>query len=359
MNQAKIRLPGPARTVALLLTALQPALAQPPAIVDTLPVELRNVSQTIELVGTAEPNQRSEVAAQTSGAVLKRHVEEGDSVSAGTLLATLDPDILTARLESAQATAAAAEAQHAEQVQRMERSQSLFSKGRISQEEFEGDTQREESLKQIGMQARADAKELALRIERMSVRAPFDGVVVKTWVEPGQWVMEGGPVAELVDLHILKVVASLPEQYRGHLQMDQDIQVQATALANQTFTGTIYAVIPDANTQTRSIPVKILIENQDRTLHSGMDMRVALPVSEPREALLVHKDAILTQGETYSVFTVAEGKAVPVPVVRKESFGDWVEVEGRLKEGDPVVIRGNERIRPGQDLQPRSLTPAS
>lgn len=337
---------------AAFVLAMRPsAPAQPPSIVETLPAEIRNVSTSIELVGTAEPLQRSRVAAQTSGAILQREVEEGDAVTAGTILATMDPAILTAQLEAAQAAAAAAEARHSQQARRMGRSKNLFSKGRISEEELEDDTLQEEALRHTWMQAQADTEEFRLRLERMMIRAPFDGIVVKTFTEPGQWVTEGGPVAELVDLSTLKIAVSLPEKYRERLQTSQEIQVQATALQDQTFIGKISAVIPDSHIQTRSLPVKVLIENTDQTLHPGMDMRVLMPVSQPREVLLVHKDAILTEGDRYSVFILANGKALPVPVVRGESYGDWVEVEGSLKEGDQVVTRGNERIRPGQSLQ--------
>ena len=332
-------------------------MGQPSGVVDVLPVVQQDVSNEIELLGTSHPLTRSLVAAQTSGAVVTRHVSEGDQVKKGDLLVQLDTEILDAQFNAAKARVAATQAEHREQFQRLERSATLFSKGRISKEEHESDVQREKTLKQNWIQAKANARELEIRIDRMSVKAPFNAHVSRTLTEPGQWIGEGEAVAELLDLSVLEIVADMPEQYRNSLQLDQDIKIHASTGPTQKFTGRIIAVIPDANTSSRTLPVKIKLDNAAGQLHAGMDMRVRLPVSATRSATLVHKDAILTQGGAYSVFTVVDGKATPVPVTRKESYGDYVEIEGDLQPGQDVVVRGNERIRPGQDIQTRPYTP--
>lgn len=329
--------------------------AQPPSLVEILPAEIQTVSRTADLVGTAEAVRRSRIAAQTQGAVKKRIVEAGDSVEEGAELIRQDQDVAKALLRAAKSAASAAEALHAEQLQVLKRSETLHDRGRISDEEFQSDRLREENLRQAAQRRGAEVEELSIQLDRLTIRAPYASVVVSTSTDPGEWLTPGEEVVELVDLSSLDIVVELPERFLKSLQRDIPVQLRPSAHPEQVYQATIDTVIPVADPATRTVPIRIRLPNENLALYPGMDMRVSVPVSTPREALVVPKDALINQAGNFNVFRVNDGTVESVPVTRKESYGEVVEVEGPLEPGDSIVVRGNERIRPGQSVTARPL----
>jgi len=79
-----------------------------------------------------------------------------------------------------------------------------------------------------------------------------------------------------------------------------------------------------------------------------MEAMVTFNLANKKNALLIPKDAIVTAGENRLIFVVVDGKAVPVPVNILGYYDGDVAIVGDLKPGAQVVIRGNERLRPGQ-----------
>ena len=121
-------------------------------------------------------------------------------------------------------------------------------------------------------------------------------------------------------------------------------------------------VVPQADTRSRTFPVKIRIQNEidDETgplIKAGMLARVTLPTGPQSEALLVPKDAIVRGGKSPIVFVgdpsspgSSQGKVRPGPVSLGVTSNSLIEVKGSIKTGELVVVRGNERLRPGQDV---------
>jgi RND family efflux transporter MFP subunit len=125
------------------------------------------------------------------------------------------------------------------------------------------------------------------------------------------------------------------------------------------FTGQVAFVVPQADVRTRTFPVKIRVKNEitDRgpLLSSGMYARVTLPTGEKQQALLVPKDALVLGGPQPMVYVVdtvdaRQGKVKSVPVELGVASGHLIQVKGPLEPGKMVVVQGNERLRPGQDV---------
>jgi multidrug efflux pump subunit AcrA (membrane-fusion protein) len=110
-------------------------------------------------------------------------------------------------------------------------------------------------------------------------------------------------------------------------------------------------VLPQGNPKARTFPVKISLENPDMRIKSGMEVQVAFSVGGTRESLVVPKDAVVISGKDRLVYVVRDGVAYPEPVVVQGYFENSVSFEGNLKPGDVVVVRGNERLRPGQPVK--------
>ena len=342
------------RVLLATITALFLCAAQGnphPVPVRVAPVVLREVHRTVELVGSAFPRRRSVVAAQIEGAVEKLGVEEGTAVRKGDVLAELDAQVLKLDIEAADASKAEAEARHKSTLESVKRSKKLFDKGRISEEEYTNDVQNELALKNLARRADALLRRLQARLEKMRIRAPYPGVVTVKRTEVGEWVAEGGPVVEMVDLSRIHIRLDLPERYLPRLQRQAPVTVRADSFPDETFSGTVFSVVPEADLRARTVPIKVEVENSHGKLFAGMFFRATLALDGKRKALLVPKDALVIGKPTSVVFVVEKGKVRRVPVLRLAAYGNDFEVSGELRPGDQVVVRGNERLGPNKPVK--------
>ena len=196
----------------------------------------------------------------------------------------------------------------------------------------------------------AEVARLRDALSKARVLSPFTGFVVRRYVEVGQWVSEGGPVVELVDLERVRVVVPVPERYVRAISVGDLATVQIDALEGGEGGGEVIYIVPQADVAARTFPVVIEMENAGHNIKSGMFARITLLAGKPRKTILVPKDAVVTQGPMQSVFVVADGVAHQVPVELGMPFEGNVEVRGPLELGQQVVVRGNERLRDGQPV---------
>ena len=202
--------------------------------------------------------------------------------------------------------------------------------------------------------------------------ARFAGYVVAEHTEIGEWVNRGDPVAEIVGIDQVDVLASVLESHIPYIDQGTEARVEVAALPDRVFVGKVVAVIPLGDERSRTFPVKVRLVNEfvDKKplLNVGMLARVTLPTGREKVSRMVPKDALVLGGPQTVVYvvTAAEngGKTVrPVPVVLGALSGSLVEVSGDVAADQLVVVRGNERLRPGQPVEiiqqvdPENLTP--
>jgi len=207
--------------------------------------------------------------------------------------------------------------------------------------------------------AQAELARLEEQFDRHTMKAPFDGWISAEHTEVGQWVMQGDPVAEVVELHAVDVEISVVEDFIGNLHAAVEGAVEIPALGQERFTGRVAAINPQADARSHTFPVKIRvanrIENDQPLLKSGMFARVTLAVGKPTPCVIVPKDAVVLGGPSPMVLVAASAgdrtTVRPVPVTLGPAQGAWIAAIGDMKEGDQVIVEGNERVRPGQDIR--------
>ena len=346
---------------ALLLGLVAgPAAAQPPemppAPVRFTEARAHDVRRTISLTGSVESRRTSVVATEVAGAVSRLYAREGDHVERGAALAGLRSEEIRLRLEAARGQLQEAEARARLAASQLERSRGLFSEQIISQGELDDAVSESEAWSGRVSQLRSDVARLEIDLRRATVRAPFAGVVVREHAAEGEWLGIGDPVAEMVDLSDLEVTVEVPESWYAGLAAGGAARVVISSLGGYEVAGSIRAVVPRANAQSRTFPVKIGLDNSERRLGAGMLAQVHLPVGDPRPAVVVPKDAVAAQGRDRVVYVIGEGDAVMPVVVRPgAAVGVWIAVEGGVSAGDRVVTRGNERLFPGQKVMPEAM----
>lgn len=298
-------------------------------------------------------------------------------------------------IREAKAKAASALALHDYAKAKLQRTKSLFERNAVSENELQDDVSKALAAAQIYEAAKAmeemtvagprrekiaqaeartaAAQEEVNRLEDLlkkhTIVAPFDGFVVAEHTEVGQWIKSGELVADVEDLSEVEVEAQVLESYLDHVRVGSQARVEISALPHELFVGPVTTIVPRADERSRNFPVKVRVKNKFDAMgvpaiKSGMFARVWLAVERRESVLLAPQDAVVLGGPAPIVYVVArkapggaDAVANLVPVQIGTAFGDAVEVLGTgLSPGMELVIEGNERLRPGQEVK---IVPAS
>ncbi|MGD8413480.1 MAG: efflux RND transporter periplasmic adaptor subunit [Candidatus Latescibacterota bacterium] len=337
----------------LILVGATAVLAQmPPTLVETGEVVRMEFHDKITLVGRTEALANSQIVAEVTGRVVRIDASEGTWVAKGTTLVSIDPRRVRYALDAKKAEVAQAEAQSQLARKNLARSRDLHDQTLVSEGALDEDEANATRASEWHKQMLAQQKQLELDLENCSIRAPYGGYTVRQLVDIGEWVNPGTPVYEMVDLDRVKVNVDLPERYFGHVEIGSEVSITVSGNSGGTVTGTVAGIAPSAIEDTHTYPVIITVDNRDHRLGGGMLVRSTLSLSDKFESLAVNKDAIVRQGPQTMVYTITDGKAVPITVTVGSTAGNMIAVSGEgLTEGTPVVIRGNERVFPGSPVR--------
>lgn len=351
------------RFIALgaLLLASTVCIAQPPATpVEVDGVRTANATETLPLLARVVATQAGPIAARTAGSVDALTVDVGDRVDTNDVIARLDRQSQTRQLAAARAQlqrARAAENLASQQLKRVEqlRNTSAFEATLLDQRRAE-----------LGI-ATADrvAAEVAVASAQTdydwaTVRARFPGVITARHTNAGAWVARGTAVVDVVNPESFEIAADVPTDKLQGITPGQAVTV---ALDDGTsVSGRIRAIVPSENPGTRTRPVRVTIDDPAAmaSIANNAAVQLNLPLGGSGDVLTVHKDAINRRGESASVYVVRDGVVQPAPVVLGPAVGNRLIVRSGLADGDLVVTRGNERLRPGQAVRfepPADTTP--
>ncbi|MBI4793447.1 MAG: efflux RND transporter periplasmic adaptor subunit [Deltaproteobacteria bacterium] len=336
---------------ATLLPAVWAAAQGPqetPAMVVLAPVETGSIQPLTPWVGTVRFAHVADVASDVDGLVLRVGFEEGREVKKGEVLAEVDTELRHQSLAALQAQQDQARMELELARVDFNRIDALHKTNSIAQQTYDEYRYRMLGLEKKLAATAAESQRLTLEINKAKVAAPFDAVVLKRHVEPGEWLDRGGVVGVLADLGQVDAVINTSAAVIGHLSQGREVQVE---ISGKPFTGRVEAIIPMGDSATRTFPVKVRLPASP-LLMDGMEARVWLPAGERREGLLVPRDAVVPVMDRESVFTVADGKArlLAVKVLGYEGDRAGVEADG-LQAGMQIVVKGHERLREGQPVQ--------
>ncbi len=333
------------------------------------------LSQTVPVLGRLVPKQRGVVAALTGGPVREITVDVGDRVTRGDVILRIDTDRMEQRrkLEAARVTEARARVRTAranlEQARlELDRFEKLRNSAAFSQARYEDQVSavasRESEVAEalaVVNSAQADLELMEIDVRLSDVLAPYDGVVVTRHAEAGSYLAIGDPVVTIVNDKDLEIEADVPTlRVRG---LREGRAVEAELSQQGKLDAFVRAVVPEENALTRTRIVRFSlaldqVNNQPGIgLAANQTITVFIPVGEAKSVVSVHKDAVIARGNGFSVFTVSDGKAAPRPVTLGEAIGGRFEVIDGLAPGELVVVRGNERLRPGQAVTFPGMAP--
>jgi RND family efflux transporter MFP subunit len=352
----------------LLCACAGPAFAQfgGPVAVRAEPVQRRAWEVTQPLVASVEPVTQTTLAAEQGGLVVQRMFDDGSRTKKDEVLVRMDTELL--KLDRAAADAARQALEGA-----LEQAKVRAENSRAEEQRLKGLTDARSAatgreyrdaltLARIDTtmvavrtaelaQKKAELDRLDTQIRKSEVRDPRgDGVVAKRYVEVGQWVKQGDPVADVVWLDPVFVRANVPEYVIPKIKQGDPARVVFDALGAKEYTGTIEQIIPTADPASRTFPVKILLKNPDFVIRPGFFARATLLAKSDTPQFVVAKDAVVSTARGAHVVAARDGKAVVVAVKVLGSEAARSYVTGDLKDTDRVVTRGNESLRGGEPL---------
>jgi HlyD family secretion protein len=330
----------------------------------TQAVDRGDVVQAISANGTLNPVTLVQVGTQVSGTVQKIYADFNDQVSAGQVLAELDPSLLAAKVKQSEAGVQNAEATLALARSTLKRNQSLAEKKLISGAELET---AEEQVKVAAAQvklAEAQLEHDRTNLRYSVIRSPIAGVVVARNVDIGQTVAASFQTPTLFqiaqDLREMQIDTSVAEADVGALQVGQTVRFTVDAFPERTYEGRIRQVRLNPTIQQNVVTYNVVVvaDNREGRLMPGMTAHVVIPVAERRGVLRVPNAALsfrpkpeevgagvpsgppAAAGEGATVYVLERGTLRPVRVRAGITDNTLTEVvEGDLKPGDAVVTR--------------------
>jgi len=324
----------------------------PPAVpVKAALVVKKTVSDQISLIGTTEPIRESVVASEVSGLVEIFYVKAGDFITRGTPLAVLGSTGARLRLKGAMAARAGIQASLVLAEKELKRIGNLKSTNSVAERQYDEAFYNYSALEKNLLMNAADIEQLEYEISRKSVQAPFAGFVAAEHTQVGEWIKIGGPVVTLVDMSRILITVDVPEKYMVGIEGKSRVRVVINSLGKTPRSATVSTILPMGESNARTFPVHIELANSDFNIKSGMAAAVTFSVGEKRTVKLLSKDAIVTSGNQRMVYAINDGKAVPVPVKVIGYYDSDAAIEGDLEPDAQVVVRGNERLRPGQAVK--------
>lgn len=323
------------------------------------------LAQTVSVIGRLVAQRRGEVAARINGPIEAYVVEVGDRVERGQLLAVLDTsslraarDLYAGRLSEARAAFATRKAELALARQEYARLEGLKTSAAFNQARFDDARQRVAIAQtQVGQAetaiatARADLQLAEINLENAEIRAPYAGVITDRLSEAGAYLQTGDPLVRMVGDRDMEVEAEVPFQYLAGLT--PGVRLNITLDDGTRHEAEMRAMLPSENPLTRTRTVRFVSRfgATERPLAHDQSVTLDVPLGAAEDVLSVHKDAVVKQRGEDMVYVVVDGAAQPRAVKLGAAIGSRFQVLGGLRAGDRVVVRGNERLKPGDPVE--------
>ena len=328
------------------------AKGPPPAPVVVATAESRMLAPVTWYPGTVISRNRARVAAEVEGR-LEWVADVGTTIAEGDVVARLDDTLLRQHLAEGEAVVARERARLTyldAQVERLEKlvAQKTATRSRLDEAIAERDVARSE--------LRAARVRVALtgeRLERTRIRAPFGGIVTERVLRSGEWAESGRAVVRIVDAGALEVQIWIPIAALAFVREGSELGIEANP---RETTGTVRTIVPVGDNRSRLYELRLAIDGLSWPV--GQDVKVAIPTAAARAVVAIPRDALVLRRGGAAVYRVdANGLADRVAVTPGIAQDELIEVDG-IAPGDRVVIRGGERLRPGQPVRVVNAEPA-
>jgi len=307
-----------------------------PSPVQVYVVKPTSLADELAATGSVLADESVIIKSELSGKITSLNIREGQAVRRGQLLFSINADEAQAAIRKQEYNIKLFRDQE-------QRQRTLLAKEYISAQEYE------QANNQL-LTAQAELQALRATLAKAYVRAPFDGVLGLSTATVGTYVSPGTEITTLSRVRPVKIDFAVPGRFAAQVHVGDEVSVVDEA-TNKSFDAKVYAVDPQIDPASRTLPVRARYANTKNELRPGAFVRVNLKVGEAAQALQVPTEAIIPEASGYSVYTVKNGKMAPKKVkigVRSEKV---IQITDGLATGDSVIRTGILQLKPGDAVK--------
>jgi RND family efflux transporter MFP subunit len=344
------------RHLASLLLSAAAALVhaedKAPVMVEVAIARTAQVAPRTWIPGSVVSRDDARIAAVVAGRVLWI-AEVGQRIEENGVVARVDDAVVKMRVDELQAQVARAKAQAELARAQLDRYENLAATKIYPQNQLD------EARAQLDM-ARHDVARLTAQLshaeyemQQSRVRAPFAGVVTERFTQRGEYLQVGAAVARVVNTDNVEARATGALAFTSSVKAGQSAMVR---VAGEERRATVRAVVPVGDDRSRQFEIRLALAKTAWPV--GTAVEVSVPTGVERTAVVVPRDAIvIRQAHTYVMRVTQNGVVERREVDAGSAVEDLVEIRSGVAAGDRLVVRGSERLEPGQTVmvaQPRS-----
>ncbi len=305
--------------------------------VETKEIKLEPFTTYISLIGVAKAYQQANIAYDEGGKIEKYFKDKGNYVNAGDVILEIENSVLKANLDAAKAQYDMSEVNF--QKQEKIYKEKVTSELQYLNSKYERDA------------AKANYELIKSRYEKTFVKAPFSGVVDLKYIEEGEFAAPGATIVSLVSLGRIKVEAGVPENYVSDVQVGDNVKVIFNDLDGETYNDKISYVGPSINTDNRTFPVEIVLNNSKGKIKPELNAVVKIERKTFDKAAIVPEEIVSKTDLGNVVFIEKDGLAKMKVVQVDGRFDNKAAITKGLNEGDNIILVGFQNLVDGEKVK--------
>lgn len=291
----------------------------------------------LETVGTLLATESTTIRSEVAGKIEAMPMLEGQAVKKGDLLIQIDDMDYQQEVERKKADFELAQLTY-------ERNAKLVQAGAT--------TQQIKDESNAAMMIKKAAYETAkIQLERTRIVAPYDGILGVTNISLGEYLPIGTAIINISAINPILAQFPISQNYFSRIKLEEPITLTVDSWPGKKFKGSIYAIDPQIDVETRTVPVKAEVPNKKSLLRPGMFAHISMPVEVKENTLLVPEEALIPSADQMTVLKVVDGKAQIAKITTGIRQNSMVEVTSGLEEGDVIISSGQLKVQEGMPVE--------
>ena len=314
-------------------------------------VKKEYISETYIVTSRIAPFKSDAISVKSPGPIEDVYVEVGDFVKKGDVLLKIENDELEADKNNKEGELSESLAKLELEEKKLERLKSLINSPSFKRAEYEDQINIVKAAEGNLIKITSQYNKAKIIYDDAILKAPYSGVISKRLVTKGNYVNTGTPVFEIVNNERFEIEANIPSDKIPLLNKKKEAEIILPD--GKILKSSFRSIVPKENPNTRTVIVRFkpLFDQKKSNLliNQNMNLRIFLKSKKPIKTIL--KDALLIKNGSTIVYVIEDNIAKLKTVKTGIPYQDSIEIIKGLNEGEKVVTRGNERLRPNQKVQ--------
>lgn len=323
--------------------------------------KLDTISQFLRLTGSVEAENDAIIYAKVSEKIDKINYKVGDRINKNDIIAVQHNDILRQGVEMAKAALKTAKSQNKLAQQDFERMKKLYDQKAVSPQQFDQSQTQMQTAEAALEQAQSQLEQAQENYQNSLITAPFTGLVASINYEVDQMVSAGQPVAQVINSSSMKAKLTVSGSDVNKVKLDQPVEIEFPSVPNKNYKGKVVRINKALNPITNALEIEVHLLNPDEKVQSGIFGKFNLELVTRENVLVIPEVAVQQQTEVrinrktgvqqsvqkYFIFKIEDDHAALTEVRIGIRSDGRLEVIDGLKEGDKVVVVGQNIVKAG------------